>query len=100
MTHHRNTDVAAIEAQIKAARQDAIEKVKAIQDTCSHAQVIDGGERRICAACGLEEAYDYPWPGRTRDGGFYVFMRPPGMLPVLKTEFVKQGSVVAYRISI
>jgi hypothetical protein len=89
-----------IEEEVAATRQSAIDGVKSLQVCCPHDKVVAGGDRRICASCGLEECNRYSWPGYTSDGGFYEFVRPAGEPTVLNTEFVKSGDVIRYRVSV
>ena len=89
-----------IEDETATARRSAIVGVRAFQADCPHDKVVESGDRRICAACGLEERNRYNWPGYTSDGGFYEFIRPAGLPTILNTEFVKRGDVVRHRISV
>lgn len=90
-----------IEDDIATARASAIVGVKAFQADCPHDKVVSSGERRICVCCGLEEYNRYYfWPGETKAGGFYEFLRPAGERTILNTEFVKQGDVTQYRVRV
>jgi hypothetical protein len=107
---YRAEAVAKIEAEISRQREAAIEDIRAIQESCPHDRIIEstaGSDslgwkcgRRICAACGLEEAANWSWPSRTVDGGLYRFMRPAGRATILNTEFVKYGDVCKFRVNV
>lgn len=101
---YRLPGIAKVEADIKAAREQAREQVRAMQAACPHHQIVAnaqwGGGRRICAACGIEEASAYNWPGITTDGGYYEFLRPPKQKTILNSEFVKIGDVLKHRLTI
>lgn len=102
---------AHIEERLEKAQSDALEEIRAIQDTCPHEHVIEEPgksdsfgwrhARRICVDCGVEEVNRYhSWPGETTDGGFYECLRPAGRKTILNTEFVKRGGVVEHRVRI
>lgn len=100
-SNYRCEEIAHIEVERERQREASIAAVRAVQEHCPHDRVVEGGDRRICAACGLEEqARLGMWPGHTVDGGFYEFVRPAGMRTVLNGEFIKRGDVVAYRVRI
>jgi hypothetical protein len=96
---HRLPQITNIESEVAQFRADAHKRVKTIQVSCIHDKIIDGGDRRICAACGLEEAYRYSWGSSTTvDPGGYEFARPAGQRSILQNEFAKKDSVVPYRV--